>query len=191
MSALDWGSVPTWFSAIGTTGSLTAAITIIVRDRRKDRREDAARVACWLETKYEFKPASAEIVVHNAATRPVFDVRVIMNPGQKQYLLSGVVKAGAEERFPVRHHDQFEYAVDDPPPFTQPHCVAVTFRDVESAEWRYDLKHDLGALGPFRDRRYEAPPWWRRQLAIAVRLGQKVSTTWRRRAGGGVDAPLS
>ncbi|GHG15489.1 hypothetical protein GCM10018777_31550 [Streptomyces albogriseolus] len=179
MTAIDWGSVPTWFSAIGTTGSLLATAGIIMRDRRKDQRTDAARVACWLEAPvaYEVSDDSVDLNqhrflrVHNTADRPVFDLFAVIGPDSSatyiRFDLDHVVPAGAEATFLV----PYEYQSAGPLPPPRP--VAVEFRDVERTTWIYDL--DAGTLHRRRKRHVQrVRSWLRIQQKFVSEFGWKA-----------------
>ncbi|MGC5236847.1 hypothetical protein [Streptomyces albogriseolus] len=184
MAAIDWGSVPTWFSAIGTTGSLIATVTIVLRDRRKDEREDAACFAVWTDPEevIDYRPA---LRLHNAAGRPVFDVTAHFyaywvdfgsnergtNLVERQ--LAAVVRAGAEMTLSA------DYAGYEG-------VLYVTFRDAHQVSWRYDMhsktltREPESRLGKFRA---EARRWARRRRA-------RIVGAWRRRrSDGGEPAP--
>ncbi|MGV9816335.1 hypothetical protein ACWDTQ_31030 [Streptomyces cellulosae] len=177
MAAIDWGSVPTWFSAIGTTGSLIATLTIVLRDRRKDEREDAACLAVWWG---KGEQGADELRIHNAAGRPVFDLVAYgwvtpafddqeLRPRKFKKDLVVVVAAGAEVSMPVPMRGDVEW---------------VTFRDAHQVVWRYDLESKV--LTRERKQRLlrsgrDAGSWTRRQSARIVRA-------WRRRRSGGGEA---
>ncbi|MGW0819448.1 hypothetical protein ACWD00_40770 [Streptomyces viridiviolaceus] len=179
MTAIDWGSVPTWFSAIGTTGSLLATAGIIVRDRRKDQRTDAARVACWTEapTAYEVGDDSVDLEayrflrVHNTADRPVFDLFALVGPDDSamyhRHDLGHVVPAGEQATFLV----PFEQHSFGPLPPSRP--AAVEFRDVERTTWVYDLS--AGTLHRRRQRRMRrVRSWLRIQQKFVSEFGWKA-----------------
>jgi hypothetical protein len=65
--ALDWGSVPAYFGGIAL--AFTAAT--IWRDRKKSEREQAQRVAGWLEKDQQ---GTTVLRVRNASDLPVFHV---------------------------------------------------------------------------------------------------------------------
>ncbi|MFD5342294.1 hypothetical protein ACFWJY_00610 [Streptomyces anulatus] len=176
MTTTDWGSVPTWFSAIGTTGSLLATAGIFARDRRKDQRTDAARVACWIETPsaYEVDGVSVDLEthrvlrVHNTADRPVFDLFALIGPDStrwyRRHPLDHVVPAGEQASFLV----PFEpYSSGSLPPSGP---AAVEFRDVERTTWVYDL--EAGTLHRRRKRRVHN--WLRIQQKFVSEFGWKA-----------------
>lgn len=47
---IDWGDVGGWISGLGTLGTLAVALRVLVRDRQRDARSQAAKVVCWSET---------------------------------------------------------------------------------------------------------------------------------------------
>jgi len=80
---IDWGSVPAWAGSILSTISVLLALFIILRDRRRDRREQAQRIA--ISTRYQYTrakslhPLKIRITIHNtsdaAIWRPYLDIR--------------------------------------------------------------------------------------------------------------------
>src|SRR4051794_2279858 len=42
---IDWGNFPTWLGAVVTSGSLTVALLVYLRDRRRHMRSQVSRVA--------------------------------------------------------------------------------------------------------------------------------------------------
>ncbi|QKZ20297.1 hypothetical protein [Streptomyces chartreusis] len=178
MSAIDWGSVPTWFSAIGTTGALSTTIGIIVRDRRKDAREDAGRVVVWFErpsaddADYEVDQTLIGLIhARNTADRPVFDLRVVIFPDDDRLfmgsnLLTRVLAQGEEEVFPV----PFRTAGIDTKPPAEP--VAVEFQDVDGVRWLRDL--ETSTLHRLRPRRRRVRTYLRRQWLFVRNFGWKA-----------------
>ncbi|MYX39013.1 MULTISPECIES: hypothetical protein [unclassified Streptomyces] len=70
---MDWGTVPAWFSAILSGGSVLLALYIILRDRKKAEREDAMKVICWRDSSDEERTTH----VRNAAGRAIHHVRML------------------------------------------------------------------------------------------------------------------
>ncbi|MFD8268510.1 hypothetical protein [Streptomyces althioticus] len=181
MAAIDWGSVPTWFSAIGTTGSLIATLTIVLRDRRKDEREDAACLAIWVAPEEETDDRRPVLRLHNAAGRPVFDVTLHCGAFGRDYetgelvvvmsreSLAAVVRAGGELKLPSRAGMDY-----------------VTFRDAHQVAWRYDLENKTLTREPDRlliKTCRSTQSWVKRQRTRIVRAWR------RRRSDGGEAAP--
>ncbi|MCX5278300.1 hypothetical protein [Streptomyces virginiae] len=167
MAAIDWGSVPTWFSAIGTTGALFATVGIIVRDHRKTERTDAALIACWFDkpdVEYADRTVrTGSLRVRNTADRPVFAVNVIVGPFQHGYewrLIAQVLPSEQEKDLDVpfcRWGDGRGFS----PAALGP--VVVIFRDADNTEWIREL--DSGRL--YRRYRRRRPlrgfllrQWW-------------------------------
>ncbi|MFG3179998.1 hypothetical protein AMK21_25860 [Streptomyces sp. CB00316] len=163
MGPVDWGSVPTWFSAIGTTGALFAAVGIIVRDHRKTDRADAARIACWFDkpdVEYADRTVrTGSLRIHNAADRPVFAVRVIVGPHAYGYVQEPV----AQVLLPGKktEHDVPFCRWGDGPTSLGP--VVVYFRDADNIEWVRDF-HKGTLYRRYRRRRrirgYLLRQWW-------------------------------
>lgn len=85
---LDWGSVPAWFGS----GSVTAALYVIWRDRGKDARRHASQVMVTVDVEIpgmiddrkmfslEDKPRRIFINVFNASDAPIAYIRVYYSP---------------------------------------------------------------------------------------------------------------
>lgn len=73
---MDWGSVPAWFSAILSGGSVLLALYIILRDRKKAEREDATKVLVWTETGDDGETETT--YVFNASPRTVHAVTLLL-----------------------------------------------------------------------------------------------------------------
>jgi len=88
--AVEWGSVPDWIAAIGTSFAFVAALYVIFRDhqaqRRRQNEEDARQarlVLSWVDafetaevvaTEHGLKPRHRfEVVIHNASSEPIID----------------------------------------------------------------------------------------------------------------------
>ncbi|WP_326791354.1 hypothetical protein OHA79_01315 [Streptomyces sp. NBC_00841] len=70
---MDWGTVPAWFSAILSGGSVILALYIILRDRKKAERSDALKLICW----DAFSNEAYTTHVINASDRAVHGVQVV------------------------------------------------------------------------------------------------------------------
>jgi len=74
MTSIDWGPTAAWVSAILTSGSLSLGFYILLRDRRKEERSDAAKIMCWRVW------SSNEYATHvlNASDRVIVDVGLLV-----------------------------------------------------------------------------------------------------------------
>lgn len=70
----DWGTIPAWFSAILSGGSVLLALYIILRDRKKAERADATQVVCW--TSIDWEADDFRTHVHNTSDRAIHDLMV-------------------------------------------------------------------------------------------------------------------
>ncbi|MFJ4748737.1 hypothetical protein [Streptomyces albogriseolus] len=68
MSHIDWGSVPAWFSAVLTSGSLFLGFYIMLRDRRKEETAEARRLVFTCTSTGWMK---WHITAQNTSDRPV------------------------------------------------------------------------------------------------------------------------
>ncbi|MEE4597996.1 hypothetical protein V2J94_40070 [Streptomyces sp. DSM 41524] len=74
MTGMDWGTVPAWFSAVGTTGSLFLALAILLRDKRRDDLTEARKlVISW---KGPEAGVGHKVHITNASDRPFIEVAV-------------------------------------------------------------------------------------------------------------------
>lgn len=139
MNVVDWGNVPTWISAVGTTGALSATVGIIWRDHRKAERADAAALSCW-EIPLQGGDSDSLAILHdnihvqNNAARPVYDLVVLTWSGVTvefgpTHLVQRVLRPGECVGAHV-------LPSADP---LGPEPVAVAFRDSDGAHWLRDL----------------------------------------------------
>ena len=63
---IDWGSVPDWFAAIGTTGALLLGVRVLQVDRERGDREQIAKLIVRLESHTDGSPENA-LSVHNVS----------------------------------------------------------------------------------------------------------------------------
>lgn len=168
MSGLDWGSVPTWVSALGTTGSLTAAVGIIRRDHLKGERADANAFSCWMDHDPDDLASGKDVTTkphntvfaRNNGTRPIHDVVVLTWSGT-------TVEFGQAKTLTRTLLPGAEAHVSSPPAGSpwKPTAVAVAFRDAEGAHWLRDLHAQS-----LHSRNLVPTP---RQLATSTRLLEK------------------
>lgn len=98
-SVTDWGDLPTWVSAVTTTGALFAAAGVVGLELKRERRgeasalaDQATKVAAWCKhvdyrhpRVYEFSAGGGPevvgwgITIHNGGDLPVYDVVVGMS----------------------------------------------------------------------------------------------------------------
>lgn len=144
MSKVDWGTVPTWISAIVTTVALGTTALVIWRDRRKDHRHDADRLLCWTEN----EDSGTRVWVRNASERSVHHPTIIgwSWPGEDKdpntriapQLLPG------EDRSVLLAHTKKD---------GEPRIVAVYFRDAGGTRWAYDVRRQaLRTVSSFKRR---------------------------------------
>lgn len=128
VSGLDWGTVPAWFSAIGTSGSLLLGFFILLRDRRKEERQEAQKVV----THFHGDAEENAIRVHllNTADRPVLYPEVVTTGPEEQLFESVRVDAGEEVDVLV---PRYAGGVRNRP-------IAVRFFDADGYQWVRDLR---------------------------------------------------
>jgi hypothetical protein len=78
-SRLQFGTVPDWIAAIGTTLAFFVAFMVFSLDLSERRRRQASQVAIWLERGED----AATLHVRNSSEAPVYNVKAI------PYVLNG------------------------------------------------------------------------------------------------------
>ncbi|MFJ3205812.1 hypothetical protein [Streptomyces sp. NPDC086989] len=162
ISGMDWGTLPAWVSAAGSSAALLATTYIIGRDRGDKHRTDANRVSCWMfpptpeETRIAGRDGEDLVIVvqvKNASDRPVFDVECLTwaphpeRMGDRPLLVADVLKASDGNN---------EAAIEVPysSDIAVPAPAAVTFRDADGRRWLRDLTtRDLHRIPEHRPRR--------------------------------------
>jgi hypothetical protein len=149
----DWGTVPDWLAAVGTLAAFAVALRLLAkelaarREQEEDRRrEQASRVACWLEIVEDpdwpprhwapDKPVRAvAAVLQNGSEEPVYDCRVHieLDPGASGKLVSGDRQYSLEERTlpPGRTQRSVSFPREDLPPAS----TRMSFRDAAGRRW--------------------------------------------------------
>ncbi|MFF1470114.1 hypothetical protein [Streptomyces mirabilis] len=74
MSGLEWGTVPAWLSSFLTGGSLLMGFHILLRDRKKEERNEALKVVIWAGRDANDEGSFIRIHVRNTADRPILYV---------------------------------------------------------------------------------------------------------------------
>lgn len=145
MSGLDWGTVPTWASAILTSGSLFLGFYILLRDRTKAEQGEAVKVIFW----QTWEDGEAEGVVYqrihvlNTATRPISSVsaQVVIGTGdgprqgrkcyEFPFALPGVLRPDEEATIDVDER---------PSPLVLAEPVFGKFTDADGVRWARRLE---------------------------------------------------
>jgi cbb3-type cytochrome oxidase subunit 1 len=72
LSHVQFGSVPDWITAIGTTLAFLIAFVVLSLDLRERRRHQATQVAAW------FERSQSEAVLHiiNSSDTPIYNVKM-------------------------------------------------------------------------------------------------------------------
>ncbi|MGW5064206.1 hypothetical protein ACWEQ2_44280 [Streptomyces sp. NPDC004096] len=152
MTGLDWGTVPAWASAFLTSGSLGLGFYILLRDRRKEERQEALKVVCWSEYGFADSPDNGMHVVHvlNTSDRPISHVSTLVDlrlddfDGFEGFGLASTVAPGVEVtgRVPRRLNDRKIFP------------EVVSFTDGDGIEWVRELKTRRLYRAPRPRRRY-------------------------------------
>ncbi|WP_167504693.1 hypothetical protein [Streptomyces malaysiensis] len=180
MAKIDWGTFPTWVSAVLTGGSLLLGFYILLRDRRKEERREASSVVCWE------RPNNThfhEIHVLNATERPVVDVRLIIDSsGGSEVAYSGSIVIHNGGILPKQEIKAWCRRYSGSAHISP---MAVRFQDADGIGWVRELH--AGALHQDRSNRVSAWQLLRRdgRAALARRRDLK------RRLLGGTDQIIS
>ncbi|MFF4248907.1 hypothetical protein ACFYY2_31195 [Streptomyces sp. NPDC001822] len=126
MTSIDWGTAPAWASAIGTSGSLLLGFAILLRDRRKEERQEAQKIVI------HFNRDDKNVKVHllNTADRPILLPRVLCT-GQVQVPF-GQERVGPGEETTA----DISLYIDGNRTFP----LAVLFLDGDGYRWARDLQ---------------------------------------------------
>lgn len=146
---IDWGNVPDWVGAIGTSGSLLLGFSLLYRDRLQHERRDAELVLCSLT----WDERRQYVEVANASSRLVQETTVYyVEPRDDQHPpLPGLYRRrtplgpGERERLATNAADGR---------YLKP--VFITFRDTDGRYWMRFLgdRSDLIRIGR-SSRRYQ------------------------------------
>ncbi|MBD0743824.1 hypothetical protein [Streptomyces sp. CBMA152] len=163
MTGLDWGTVPAWASAFLTSGSLLLGFYILLRDRRKEERQEALKVVCWSEYGYLGTPDQDMHMVHmlNTSSRPVYNASVLVDlrldafDGFEGFGLANIIQSTEEAttQIPRRMNDRKIFP------------AAVSFTDGDGINWVRELGSRRLYRNPHSGRRYLARLRWRVQSA--------------------------
>ncbi|MFB9558655.1 hypothetical protein [Streptomyces roseoviridis] len=182
MSTVEWGTVPTWISGLGTAGALWVGAVTLRRAQNRERRTEADAVQC---SEDRSDCCGQEAVggwiakVVNRGPRPIYNVYAISydsstgTMGEARHIANVVPPGGA---------DHVHVAGGGP---TWPHPYAVLFRDTEGTWWLRDL------LEQSLYRRLRTPGLGRVRLTMRrlKKEGRLTPPQRLRRGGNGQRAP--
>jgi hypothetical protein len=129
----DWGSVPAWVGAVGTTAAFIVALSVFMLNRLDRQRAEASKVAAWVE--YDETGRAYAVCVSNGGSLPIYDVHVGLElagieHGPYAFQLP-IVRPTSPERHPLE------------PPLPAAALVgarllgaSLRFRDAENRCWR-------------------------------------------------------
>ncbi|MCQ8772090.1 hypothetical protein [Streptomyces telluris] len=125
---IEWGTIPTWISAVLSGGSVLMALHIIRRDRKKDERADAMKVLCWNSDKTEVVNGSDRAIRHVRVMAELKEYKGKRGPFRHR-TVAETLRPGEEASIARNWGDNF---------FPEP--VAVVFLDSDGKEWARDLR---------------------------------------------------
>ncbi|WP_327421158.1 hypothetical protein OG763_09905 [Streptomyces sp. NBC_01230] len=153
----DWGTIPAWFSAILSGGSVLLALYIILRDRKKAERADATQVVCW--TSIDWEADDFRTHVHNTSDRAIHDLMVWawLPPEQapdakhtyQGFPMAPVLRPGEETDCVVERWHKYQSVAPE----------AITYIDSDGQSWLREIRTGrVHARGP---RRFDSRSRWR------------------------------
>lgn len=159
----DWGTVPAWFSAILSGGSVLLALYIILRDRKKAERADAAKIVCWLDDKTVHVLNTSDRAVHSVY---LMAVKEKIKPGPNSFaLLEPVLRPGVEINRSTEHpfddpYGNSDWEKRDLAPY------AIMFHDADGVTWIRELHMWRPLLIRADGHGFPGRSWWsdRRRL---------------------------
>lgn len=88
--AVDWGTVPDWFAAVGTVGAFAATLAILALDRRRSRRAPAEGLVLWTTRKFQSTPRgdkrSVTVHAYNTSAGPIPTANVVSKVDGNDYV---------------------------------------------------------------------------------------------------------
>ena len=134
MTGIDWGSAPAWASAILTGGSLLLGFYILLRDRRKEERQEAARVVAMYYPEYgdDHVAVQVRVALRNTADRPVYFPSVL-------FRRAGEVRPWPYAEDVVEPGDAAEVRVPKCIDGTSVQIVGFAFHDGDGCIWARDF----------------------------------------------------
>lgn len=150
-SPIDWGSVPAWVAAVGTTGTLTFTAVTVRRSTNDRRRQQAAEVSAWWR-QLEGVAEGFLLEYRNASTEPVWSLQVWVTTieeddhgqrtktSRRPIVVEDVLPPGATGRATVG-------GARPTPPYTP--NIEVDFADAAGRRWHRDARGRLSTPGLF------------------------------------------
>ncbi len=171
MNFIDWGSAPAWVSSILTSGSVTLAFYVILRDRRREEFNEAKQIACWRV----WTETECHTHVYNIGEKAVTDLHLLVMTSSDAKASSANIKmpagaavllAGEEKTFRTV---SFQNGFGSTPLF-------LTFQDANGGVWVNDLTDGSIRRLPRRmkDRLSAARRQRRRFNAVRGEIADKV-----------------
>jgi hypothetical protein len=169
--SVDWGNAPAWVAAVGTVGTLAFTLTLVRRELRERRAEQARLVNSWASWGYSYKrdqePAvtKCDVFVRNGSDRPAYEVRVAVLPWDWKRHTSEVGIGRVFSTIPPEQtQNPQDFSHMFPPPLrfiadVQNPPIQLTFVDSNGRKWcRWPdgVLQDLGLTHRHRRR------WWPR-----------------------------
>ncbi|MCX4669636.1 hypothetical protein OG453_23620 [Streptomyces sp. NBC_01381] len=178
----DWGTVPTWFSATGTTGALWVGAITLRRAQNKERRSEADAVSCYDGPGgccgHKVGPGWT-VHVSNGSKRPIYNLYAISFDSDtgtmgQAHRLYNVLQPGVSDH---------EHLTGQRPTWDSP--GALLFRDADDTWWIRDLM-EQSLYQQHRHLPLGRVPRTRRRLEKEGRLKNPSRP---RRGGNGHKAP--
>jgi hypothetical protein len=141
---VDWGTVPDWVGGIGTTGALLLGFYILLRDRRKEDRTQAARIIIRAVSTTQGTGRMVRIL--NKSDRPIFFPSMQYGSGRWRrdpfgYISFRAASDTGDARTFVStlepDHEAWAEVIRRVDPRKE--WFDAVFQDAAGKDWRYDL----------------------------------------------------
>ncbi|MFE5681706.1 hypothetical protein [Streptomyces sp. NPDC056512] len=149
MTHTDWGTVPAWLSAILTGGSLLLGFYILLRDRRKEERQEALKVNCW---SVMANNSDYDVHVLNTSDRPVTYAQMLIYMSSHE----GVERVGVGDGSAIRPGEEVTAQCPRHMNNAKSWPAAIEFQDADGITWVREITD-----GALHRRRKEQPTFLR------------------------------
>ena len=157
LATLDMGTVPDWFAAVGTVGTLFAGFVLLrgqlasLRDEADDHRQSqASSVAVWTKKPSAGDTAAALVAVKNGSSQPIYRLLIFADDevrGLRLVRAITPVGPGFDETFPLNFPLRSDFAL-------QRDAIDFEFDDFRGRTWRRALTGELTEITDSRQKRW-------------------------------------
>ncbi|WP_311212353.1 MULTISPECIES: hypothetical protein [unclassified Arthrobacter] len=141
-----WGTVAEWVGGVGTTAAFIATFVVILRDAKQRRRQQARKIAFYVEDQLlaDLRGGGtvtySNFTVANLSDEPIYDVRILAEP-------RGEYRNNVRSVRHLQPGDKLAYSVEWS---TNALLAPALFRDNSGRRWHRDSRGELHELGLLR-----------------------------------------